>query len=264
MNWSHISQAVNDVFSLVLVARLTALRLHGVYRVFCVFVLVQLLGSGIAFLEELTPVRHPDYRLTWISLEAILWIASLGTVYALLRALLRSLPGILVFSRMVLNCTFLAATMIALWSAKAEYSASKASSYLAPLARAVGLAFILNRAICSAALVSLIAILLFVLWFPVQMPKNLAVFSVGFGVYFAATVVSWLAWSFWSGATIQLVDNITMVVLSICYAYWAIFITAEGEAVPVRMGHSWHLGEQQRLIGQLETMNASLLRAARR
>lgn len=264
MNWSHISQGINDAFSLILVVRLTALRLHGVYRLFCLFLLVQLAGSGIAFIEELTPVHHPDYRITWMLLEAVVWIISLGTVYALLMAALRTLPGILTFSQRVLNVTFLVAILAALWSAKAEFAASKASSYIIPIQRAVALTIVLNRAICSAALLALVAILFFILWFPVQMPKNLAVFSVGLGVYFAVTTGSSLAWSFWSSTSLQVLDNVTMVVLSICYAYWAIFITADGECVPVRMGHSWHRGEQQKLIGQLEAMNASLLRAARR
>jgi hypothetical protein len=262
MNWSHIAQGINDAFSFVLILRLLALRLHGVYRFFCLFLLVQLVSSGVVLIER--ELRTHDYRLTWMLLEIVVWALSLATVYALLRAVLRTLPGILTFSHKLLNATFLVAIGIALWSAKAEFGVSKAAAFARPLAHTVAVMVVLNRAICSAALIALLAILCFVLWFPVQMPKNLAVFCVGFVVYYSVTAASWLAWSFWSSATLRWADMITMVVLSICYAYWAIFITSEGERVPVRMGHSWHVAEQQRLMLQLEAMNASLLRAARR
>lgn len=265
MSWNHVAQGINDVLCIILVVRLLTLRLHRVYRVFCAFLCVQFLGSLIDVIEAgLSPGQYPDYRITWIVLQGIVWILSLWMVYALLRDVLAGLPGILRFSRKLLNGIFLAALVIALWSAHAEYTVSKANLYVTPLGRIVGAMFVLNRAICTAALLALLTILCFILWFPVVMPKNLAVFSVGFAIYFSATGASWLTWSLGSGANLRILDDVAMVILSLCYAYWIMFITAEGESIPVRMGHSWHLAEQQRLLNQLEAMNASLLRAARR
>ena len=123
---------------------------------------------------------------------------------------------------------------------------------------------VMNRAICTAALIALLAILCFILWFPVVMPKNLAVFSIGFAVYFSATAASWLTWSLGLHTNVQIFDAINMLILSLCYLYWAVFISAQGELLPVRMGHSWHLAEQQRLMAQLADMNASLLRVSQR
>ncbi len=264
MNWNHIGQGVNDVLCIALVVRLSAFRLHRVYSAFCAFLCVQLVASLIDLIEaNLAQGQYPDYRITWIPLQLALWALSLGMVYGLLRGVLSGLPGILKFSRKLLNAIFIVALCIALWSARAEYSVSKALSFVTPLGRTVGLMFVLNRAICTAALIALFAILCFILWFPVVMPKNLAVFSVGFSVYFSATATSWLTWSLGANTSLDVVDDIVMVILSLCYIYWLIFITPEGETQPVRMGHSWHLAEQQKLMGQLESLNASLLRVSR-
>jgi len=265
MNWNRIAQNISDVLCIILVVRLLSLRLHRVYKVFSVFLCLQLLGSLIAVIEShLVPGQYPDYRITWIALEMGLWVLSLWMVYALLRGVLAGLPGILNFSRKLLNGTFVAALGFAFWSARAEYGVSKALSLPTPLGRVVGAVLVLDRAICTAALVALLAILCFILWFPVVMPKNLAVFSVGFAIYFSATAASLLTWSLSRNVNLHIVNNVVTLILSLCYVYWAIFITATGESVPVRMGHSWQLSEQQKLIGQLDAMNASLLRAARR
>lgn len=264
MNFNHIMQGVNDVLCTALVVRLFALRLHRVYRLLCAFLCVQLVASLIDLVEaNLSRDQYPDYRITWIPIQVCLWVLSLGMVYALLKGVLAGLPGILRFSRRLLNSIFIAALLIALWTVRAEYPVSKAVSFVTPLGRVIGLMFVVNRAICSAAFVSLIAILCFILWFPVVMPKNLAVFSVGFAIYFSSTATSWLTWSLGSHTSLVAVDNIAVLILSLCFAYWLIFITAEGERRPVRVGHIWHPAEQERLIGQLHAMNASLLRATR-
>jgi hypothetical protein len=49
------------------------------------------------------------------------------------------------------------------------------------------------------------------------------------------------------------------------FAYWALFITKSGEAAPAKLHVPiWQRRQEDRLIAQLETMNASLLRAVRR
>jgi hypothetical protein len=123
---------------------------------------------------------------------------------------------------------------------------------------------VLDRVVCSVALLVLLLILGFLLWFPVQISKNLIVFTTGFLVYFAAKGTLLIMHSVWSHESLSLVSNLIMFVSSACFAYWAIFITLQGETVPVRLGHVWQRHEQERMIGQLEAMNAALLRAAAR
>lgn len=90
-------------------------------------------------------------------------------------------------------------------------------------------------------------------------------FSIGLVIYFAARTGLLIVYSFWREANANLVNVGTFVVLSACLLYWLIFINRAGEEAPARIGHSWGTEvQQQRVMAQLEAMNATLLRAARR
>jgi hypothetical protein len=188
----------------------------------------------------------------------------LWTVYALLEAVLAKLPGILGFSRKLLNSAFILAGILGLLTARPEYFASGAAAFVDPIARTVGIGIVLDRVISTVALLVLVCILGFLLWFPVEVSKNLVVFSIGFLVYFSTKTGLLLMGSVWSHESLDIISNLIMFISGACFAYWAIFITPEAETVPVRIGHIWQRREQERLIGQLEAINIALLRTARR
>lgn len=264
MTWGSIDQVTIDILSVVLIVRLLRWRLQNVYRWFCVFLSWGVMWSLVMFMAR----GRFDYRITWIAATAGYWVLSLCIVYALLQAILAGLEGIRSFSKKFLSATFISVVVISLLTIRLDVAVSGSSGYLAgfgdSVGRAVRITFDLDRVISTVALLLLVVILGFVLWFPVQMPRNLAVFSVGFIVYFAAYTGLLLTRGMWSRQVLVLVSNVTLFITTACYAYWAIFLTRQGETVPVRLGHGWHAPEQDRLIGQLEAMNASLLRAARR
>ena len=265
MNWSRTAQYVSDILALLLIIRLAAIRvrLPGVYRVFVAFLVFQLFDSltGLALYAFDLSL---DYRLLWMPLQAISWVLSLWMVYALLSEILKSLPGILRFSRVALNVIFTLAIVLALLTVVPEYSAAGGARFTDPIDRVLIAVFVLNRAVAMAALLVLACILAFILWFPVEMRRNLAIFSVGLVAYFAVKVALLLARSYLSHESTRLLSTTMAFVVAGCFAYWIVFITQQGQAVQVRWGHSWHLNEQTRLMNQLESMNTALLRAAAR
>jgi hypothetical protein len=263
MTFALVVQIISDALAVALVIRLMMLRLHNVYRVFCAFVVVDLLSSIAAVVLPWFQHR-PDYRVVWMSFRAVSWVLALWMLYSLIDAMLVNLPGVLRLSRKVLGVVFLGAAVIALLTAPPEYSASALANAADPLARAVVAAFVVERAIFMAALIVLVAMLVFILWFPVQMPRNLAVFSIGFLVFFTTHTGLPLWHTLWPKLDILTFTSIEALLLASCYAYWLLFINRAGEEKPVRIGHSWGPAEQRRMIGQLEAMNDALLRAARR
>ncbi len=198
--------------SIILIARLLTLRLHKVYRVFCAFLVLDLIASFHCFLEALIHDPRLDYRLTWIGLRVVAWILSLWMVYGLLHATLEGLPGILRFSRKLLNITFLSVMVLGLLTVRAGYGEFRKSffraGYVIRIGRAVKETFDLERVISTVALLVLVLILGFVLWFPVQMPRNLAVFSAGFVVYFAAKTSLLLTRGIWSRRAFRYVEHV--------------------------------------------------------
>lgn len=263
MNWTRVLEGLCDILGICLVLRLYALRLHSVYRVFCIFLAFDVLSSLTA-IYELSASHGIDYRLTWMAMRPVAWALMLWVVYAFISAVLHSVPGILKFSRKLLNYILPIAIGLAALSFRPEYAASGLSTLHDPIDHALGIAIVLERVIASIALLVFVSILAFVLWFPVQMPRNLALFSVGLVFYFATNVALLLFHSYISHDSSRLVNNGINLALSACYLYWGLLIRKEGETVTVRMGHSWRKDEQKRLIGQLEALNSALLAAGRR
>jgi hypothetical protein len=271
MDWLTVLQYVELCLAFVLVARLLSLGLHRVYRYFCVFLLSDISGTLVWAIDKRfkgTPL-HFDYRIAWLGERFVAWVFGLLTVYALLDAILAGLPGILKLSRKVLNISFGGAIFIGLLTALPEYRASISTSTLAGrFAHVIAAAFVFDRVIASAALIALLCILLFLIWFPVEMSRNLVAFFGGFVVYFALQTCGELFLSLLSGgapAFIRFIDMWSAVLVAAIFAYWTFSITKAGENVPAKLRvPTWQRREEDILIAQLEAMNTSLLRAVRR
>ncbi|SRR5579875_2206733 len=271
MDWPAVIQYVELCLGFILVARLLSLGLHKAYLYFCIFLLADTSGNLIWLVQKHlqgTPLRF-DYRIAWLVQHAVLWVFTLLTIYALLDAILAHLPGILKLSHRVLNISFAAAILIALFTALPEYrEAVSTQSLLGRIAHLVSAGFVLDRVVATVALLALLAILLFLLWFPVQMSRNLAMFFSGFVVYFALKAALMVAVSLWSAGSRDFLRLVSMLIAGISaglFAYWAIFLTKAGEKVPAKLSVApAHSRQEDLLIAQLEAMNASLLRAVRR
>lgn len=265
MEWSRTAEIASDCVAIALVLRLLTLQLHRVYSLFCLFLIFEVALSGVALWIHTADPAGVNYGVVWLSTAPVGWVLYIAMVYTLLTALLTKLPGILRFSRRVLHLSFLAALVIGIATARPEFLAhEKTVGHIDFLNRLLAAGFVGERIFSMVAALALIATLAFILWFPVQMPRNLAVFSVGFIIYFAARTVYLVVYSFWPGLNINLINIVQLSIATFCLLYFLIFINKAGEEAPARIGHSWNAAQQERLIGQLEAMNAALLRAARR
>jgi hypothetical protein len=272
--WISAAQYATETLALVLIVRLLSLRdkREGVYVVFALFLAFQLLSSTEYLILSRWFANEFDYRVVWIASTFAGWLFSLSLVYSLAKAVLAGLPGVFRFSRILLNSVFPLAIIGALLTVRGEYFITGAWRYADPMDRLVTVGSVVDRAISMASLLVLVAILAFILWFPVRMPRNLAIISVGLVVYFGSKTGLALLRSYAVAGTISksaqdlrewLSIGVSVVVVC-CFLYWIIFIDPKGQTSQVRLGHSWHSGEQGKLIQQLEALNLALLRNSQR
>ncbi len=264
MSWIALALAASSLLGLLLVVRLATLNSQKLYRVFCLYLLFDLFQTLLTFTDRYTSIIRLDYRIMWIGMRISSWVLSLWVVYGLIDAVLARFPGVLRFSRLILNSAFIIALLVGVISAKPEYASFGPLPMRDSLDHAVYMTLVLERVISTVALLVLGSILAFTLWFPVRMPKNLAFFSIGFIVYFGTELILLLVQSFWVHQASAAMNVILICLSSVCYVYWLVLLRPQGEIVSVTVGHSWSKPDQQRLVGQLEAINASLLRAARR
>lgn len=266
--WINAAQYATEALALALILRLLLLRnkREHVYSVFVVFLSLQLIETLAYFAWLRWAQSKVDYRMVWIVFTPMLAGFSLWLVYSLAKAILAELPGIFRFSRMLLNIWFPLAILIAFFIAPGEFGMTPGTKLPDPLDRIMFFFFATDRAVAMASVLILIVILAFILWFPVKMSKNLAIFSVGFVVYFTSKTGLELLHSY-SPASVKnaaLLGALNSLVLIICFVYWIVFIGPQGQTAQVRMGHSWRLAEQTRLVEQLESLNGALLRSSQR
>lgn len=258
MKLETIVEYIEILLNLILVVRLFTLRLGKVYAIFTAYLLTDLVGSLAASSYDLKLVPM-DYRVLYVVTRIVAWVLSLWVIYALLSAILKGLPGILKYSRRLLNIVFAIGFLVGLSTAAASSVVQRIEDWRNELDRLVAITLAVDQAIGVTVLLVLIVMLGFFLWFPVVVPRNLAIFSVGYVVYFSSITVSLFLESFRSSGLLPTISIIVMLVTSVCYAYWAIFLSKAGESVPVRIGHVWHADEQKRLMRRLEEVNGVLL-----
>ena len=273
MNWGSTIQGCNLALGISLIIKLFSTKLYKVYWLFCLFLATDLAVSALWVLSTaLGSFSDRLYTFVWLTATPVVWLFTLLMVYSLLGKILSRLPGLLRLSKQVLHATFFLAFAVGVVSARLEYSAPGFTAFKSQFGSQWWITeLVLNRVIVSTALLSLVTILAFLLWFPVTMPRNLAVFSIGFAVYFAGGTVLMLLRSFWPSETIsnfnKLLDVVSILlggVSSLCYAFWLFLLSPAGENVPSAITIQRQPQEQERLIAQLELINDALLKAARR
>jgi hypothetical protein len=259
MPFELIAEYLNVSVASVLIVQLVRLKLFVSHRVFGVLIGFDLVSSLIVLVVPWKLLGF-DYRFAWLAIMSISCILYVWLVYAMLRRLMVHHRGILSMSRRVSIICFVIAGVVALGSAHLELSALGLSGPVG-LASWVEISFVVERAICTASLALLALMLFFLLWFPVQVSRNVAGLSAGLLVYFAAKAVLIFGRDVWSPDSLRLVSAIIILISTGCLLFWAIYLSPAREYSQVRLGHSWKPADQDRLMGQLEALNSALLKS---
>jgi hypothetical protein len=157
--------------------------------------------------------------------------------------------------------------VLALLTVKWEYLVTGAARNADATFRVLTVGHVVDRAISTAALLVLVAILAFILWFPVKMPRNLAVLSIGLVVYFGSKtgltlLLTYSAPGIISRSISEVLSASVSMIGVFCFLYWIIFIDPKGQTSEVSLGQSWRSADQGKLIQQLESLNLALLRSS--
>jgi hypothetical protein len=250
-----LAQYLNFALAIVLVIRLYRLKLISQYKIFSALIVFDIVTSAVAMFVPWNRL-HLDYRVAWLASKPISWILYIAVVFSVLQRVMFGHKGILSMSRKVFGACFIVSVLLGLISARIEFVVAHPN---AP----VELAFIVDRAFCTVSLLLLCATLVYLLWFPVAVSRNAALLCAGLMVYFAVKTALMLVRDIWSPNSVKLVSLALVLLFTACLTFWVLFFTEAGEYETVRPGHSWKPKEQDRLLNQLEAINAVLLRSAK-
>lgn len=255
MSIAALSQYLDIGLGTLLLVRLAWLRLVSQYRVFSALILFDVLTSVVALFVPWTRL-HWDYQVAWLSWRPIAWILYIWVVLSALQRVAAAHKGILSMSKKVFTACFAVSALLGLLSARIEFVVARPNL-------PVEIAFIVDRGFCTISLLLLCATLIYLLWFPVAITRNTALLCSGLMVYFGVKTALMLVRDVWSPGSVRLVSLALALVYTACLTLWVLFFTEAGERETVRPGHSWQPREQDRLLNQLEAINAVLLRSAK-
>jgi hypothetical protein len=238
-----------------LLLRLWRERLIGLYR----FLMLYLAWNAIGLLILLqVPRQSTLYGYVYFAVTAVEWVMYVLVTLDLVALITKSYPGLTTIGRVAVNIALIASTLVALYTATIDVSpgVNAAISRIYPVFQLV------HRTVSVDVMLFLASILLFLLWFPVPLSRNIVSYAIGFMVVFASKfsilVVSSL--SGYSSPALRALSVTHMAVVLSVLCYWVLKMNRANEQVDVVVGHSWNRTRERALIHQLESLNDTIAR----
>jgi hypothetical protein len=235
---------------LALCIRMWLAGLHRIYTNFFGYLVLE-------FLQALIPIFVPLQSRLYVDLfvvsQALIVAFYALVVLELYSLILRNLEGIASVARRYMTITLALAIILSVLPLAIERTPHTPTGYL----------FIFERPILSSLVAFVLLISGFLVYYPVPLGRNVIVFLVGYALYFP--MIATMAFLqnlgyFWNRQK----GNVDMGVSVACLMFWGIALSRRGEERRVVVGHQWNPADEQRLLAQLEAINASLLRSARK
>lgn len=242
----------------VLLLRLWFEGLLSRYRFFGFYLFI-LVGEAAVLLG----VRQGSnrYARVYVTVESALWVVQILMILEMFTLVLRGFPGIASYGRKFIVVALVLAFLISFGFSALNPPASPATE-MELLSRYL----LISRVISFTILAFFALLLVFLFWFPIPLSRNVVIYTIGFSVYFASRPIMRLAANL-TGASLPVIFLYSIaseIIVAACLLFWIVFLTRKGEATDVTVGHRWKPGETEALIGQLESINAVLLRTARK
>lgn len=243
------------VAAAILLARLWAEGLLQRYRFFTAYLFCLLAELP---LSHLAPQSSGRYFRVYVIVESALWFFQICVITELFSLVLKDYPAIRRTGRRFIGVAFALAVLASLGFAAANHEAG-------PGQFPVLEQYLLSaRVVAFTILAFLICLLLFVVWFPVSLRRNVVVYAFGFAVYFGSRAITRLAGNLMGPDEFLALSVISLSIVLGCLLLWVLLLTRRGEVLDVTMGHRWDPRNGPALVRQLETINEALLRTARK
>jgi len=243
------------VAQIVLLARLVEQGLLRRYRFFALYLGVQILEASLLLG---IPGDTTAYGVVYAAFVPIIGVCATLAVLELHDLVLRGYPGIRSLARWAITASLGVALGIAALTLSPDLS-NPNEAY--PLMRSF---HVFQRVLYSALFLFVLFATGFLLWFPLPLNRNTVLHTLVFLVSFAGRSVTLLLRNVGGPDLRELASTINLGVAGMCLLVWILFLTRAGEQRMVISGHRWRPSEADRLGEQLESINATLLRTARK
>jgi len=254
MHQLPIEQQILLVVQIVLLLALQVrLWRDGLYKIYVYFFAYLLMELVQALVPVLVPFTGRIYRDSYVVSQVVVICLCALVVLELYAIIFHGLPGIGRVARRYITVALALAVLISLLPLLLEKTPDTLTGYL----------FVFQRPIVSTLLLCILLIMGFLVYYPVPLGRNVLVYLLGYAVFFIANATTIFIRNlgfYWT----RPISDVNIVVYVICLAFWLFALNRAGEAKSVVVGHQWNPADEQRLMAQLNAINASLLRSGRK
>jgi hypothetical protein len=243
--------------ALALVAAATRLLSVAAWRQYRPFLCLLLLWFAICVVALTIPVSSRVYFRFYSIAAPLSWFVYLLVARDLYQNIFQKFRGIAFAGRW---CLYISASLL-LAVAFASFFLSGSVSKPGPQFEAV--AFV-DRSVLFGLAFFLVLLVSVIVRYPISIQRNLVVHTLVFsGILFFQSIVQvadqWSAYRYTAFC-----NTLTAGLDAVLITAWAILLTKAGETIRIRIRHNIKPEMELQLLGQLDTLNGILLRAARK
>jgi hypothetical protein len=247
-------QVLSLLLSVAMAAKLFTTGLYQRYRVFFFYFLFRVLNTSSPLLFD---TNSDTYAYIWAWSEPFVLLFYILVVIELYRLVLERYPGLYTAGRWAMYASVAISVTISVLSLLPKLTPATPQH-----TRKLAYFFVTERGVDTALAVFIILLLLFLSRYPIKLSRNARVHAVIYCVFFLSNTLGLLMRGLFGMRVADTVNTaFTMINVGSVLA-WLILLSPAGEEVhaPQKRVASDH---ERRLLTQLDTLNATLLRVSR-
>ncbi len=238
----------------LLLGRLVVSGLWRTYRWFTGYVLIETLRIAFGLV---IPAHSNLYAWLYFISEPLVWIFSMLTVLEIYEMVLKHHPAITRFGKWALFAAMALSIVISAGMSSIDYQHPEVHY------RVLHSFFLLSRFVTASLVFFLLLVTAILVWFPIVVTRNIVLHCSLFAVFFLLKAILFIVLTVIGQAAYHPGNTAMLAAVTLCTAIWLIGLSQTGEAVQVKIGHSWNHEEEARLLAQLDSINRTLLNSAK-
>jgi len=252
LNWLW---AIEVVLCVAVVVRIYQMRLVRRYPALVTALSIGALRSLV--LSNLN-FRSNAYGITYVVTEPLTWAAGAWVAFEIYRHVLVSYQGISILGRRSL------AAGLTISAGIAFFTSLQNIRWTGELYPVLLITAALSQWVSLTLLLFLALISLFILWYPIPLRRNLVYYALGYSLVFVSLGFGFFIRSAFGPQMARGASYTYLAVWVGCLVFWLFGLRQSGEEVSLALGSALRAGDQDRLLAQVEALNAMLLDSGRR
>lgn len=233
--------------------RLYQLDLNSTYRFFFTYLIFTTFRSLLLLPFD---VRRSTYGIIYMITAPILWTFYVLVVLELYSLVLQNYSGIQSLGRWMLYAAIPCSILISVLTLVSSWSGE--TYWLLFLSTTV------ERGVVFSLVIFLLLIFLFLSKYPVPLNRNILVHAIIYTVFFLGISMTMFLRNVLGHEVMRILNHVLVGLSAACYLGWTLLLTRAGESRVVTLRRTWTREVEHRLVDQLNTINSTLLRVARK